>query len=479
MRSSRTITLFSDRPDMTRRSSSFVVSVIMHAGVMSLLFLGLLYPPRLNDKIVTERFDLRHLDLREPDLQKQRSAASDINYPGPHSVAHTLSPGGSPHEEAAVLRQTARAPKGTQTLVQPKVHSDLKLTQETPVPTIVIWKPEETPVKAIVAPPPAPPTSAPVLPSFEAPNHEVTPADIRISATALAAPNVPILPSTTSPVVVRGPNLPQQTPATTTVSTAQPTPTAVLSISDLHMPAGTVFLPPVNETASTNSPGTLTQGQGKESSQPGRGNLASKTGGKGPGQAAGDSKQPTGPAGGAGNQGGAKSGNDQRSQDGNGSGDQPTTDHITLAKNGKFGAVIVGASLEEKYPETAELWSGRLAYTVYLHLGQAKSWILQYSLPRATDAAESGNMTRIEAPWPYNIVRPNLAPGEINADALMVHGYLNQTGHFESLAIIFPPRFTQAKFVLDALQQWQFRPATQNGADIKVEVLLIIPEVTE
>jgi hypothetical protein len=76
-------------------------------------------------------------------------------------------------------------------------------------------------------------------------------------------------------------------------------------------------------------------------------------------------------------------------------------------------------------------------------------------------------------------VRPNLAPGEINADALMVHGYLNQTGHFESLAIIFPPRFTQAKFVLDALQQWQFRPATQNGADIKVEVLLIIPEVTE
>jgi hypothetical protein len=33
--------------------------------------------------------------------------------------------------------------------------------------------------------------------------------------------------------------------------------------------------------------------------------------------------------------------------------------------------------------------------------------------------------------------------------------------------------------VLDSLAQWQFRPAKQNGQNIKVEVLLIIPEEPE
>jgi hypothetical protein len=140
---------------------------------------------------------------------------------------------------------------------------------------------------------------------------------------------------------------------------------------------------------------------------------------------------------------------------------------------------VVGASLEEKYPETAGLWSGRMAYTVYLHVGLARSWILQYSLPRAADAAAAGNIARLVAPWPYNIVRPNLAPGAINADALMVHGFVNQVGRFETLAIAFPPEFAQAQFVLNALEQWQFRPAAQNGQVTRVEVLLIIPEETE
>ena len=72
------------------------------------------------------------------------------------------------------------------------------------------------------------------------------------------------------------------------------------------------------------------------------------------------------------------------------------------------------------------MWSGRIAYTVYLHVGLTKSWILQYSLASADDAAASGNISRLEAPWPYNIVRPNLPREAVNADALMVHGYVNQ-----------------------------------------------------
>jgi hypothetical protein len=154
----------------------------------------------------------------------------------------------------------------------------------------------------------------------------------------------------------------------------------------------------------------------------------------------------------------------------------PSTQLFTLPKNGQFGAVVVGASLEEEYPEMSGIWNERVAYTVYLHVGLAKSWILQYSLPRSAEAEDGGNITRLEAPWPYNIVRPNLNPDSIDADAVLVHGFVDRAGKFEQLGIAFPPEFQQAQFVLDALNQWQFRPAARNGQTEKVEVLLIIPE---
>ena len=117
-----------------------------------------------------------------------------------------------------------------------------------------------------------------------------------------------------------------------------------------------------------------------------------------------------------------------------------------------------------------------MAYTVYLHVGLDRSWILQYALPRTADANLGGNITHLEAPWPYNIVRPNLAPGSIDADALMIHGFVNREGRFDKLRIVFPQAFPQAQFVIDALDRWQFRPASENGQIARVEVLLIIPE---
>jgi hypothetical protein len=150
-----------------------------------------------------------------------------------------------------------------------------------------------------------------------------------------------------------------------------------------------------------------------------------------------------------------------------------------LPKDGQFGVVVVGSSLADQYPETVEIWRGRLVYTVYLHVGLGKSWILQYSLPRTAEVAAAGSVTRPEAPWPYDIFRPDLLPGDFNSDAVMVHGFINLAGAFERLAIVFPPEFTQAKFLLGTLKQWHFRPARQDGQIAAVEVLLIIPEENE
>ena len=101
---------------------------------------------------------------------------------------------------------------------------------------------------------------------------------------------------------------------------------------------------------------------------------------------------------------------------------------------------------------------------------------MQYSLPRSDDAAEAGSVTQLSAPWPFNIVRPSNGAGEMEADALMVHGFVNTAGHFEGLNIVVPPDYPGAKLMLDSLQQWEFRPAVQNGQNVRVEVLLIIPE---
>ena len=138
----------------------------------------------------------------------------------------------------------------------------------------------------------------------------------------------------------------------------------------------------------------------------------------------------------------------------------------------------MGSSLADEYPETAELWTGRLTYTVYLHVGAAKNWILQYSLPRSQAPDSTPSSVRPEAPWPYDITRPSI-DADANTDAIIVHGFVNGLGRFDKLAVIFPAELAETKFLLHALQQWQFRPAMQDGQATPVEVLLIIPAETE
>jgi hypothetical protein len=156
---------------------------------------------------------------------------------------------------------------------------------------------------------------------------------------------------------------------------------------------------------------------------------------------------------------------------------QLSTTNIKTPMDGKFGSIIIGNSIQDQYPETSGVWNGRMAYTVYLHVGLSRNWVLQYSLPKSE--APQPAASALEAPWPYNIVRPNLDPGSVDADALMIHGFVNQSGRFETLSIVFPQTFPQAQFVLAALEKWQFRPAMQQGQTAKVEVLLIIPEQFE
>jgi hypothetical protein len=469
------ITLFSARPEPNRRPYSFLVSLLAHGVTLGLVYLGFVSEPVIKPPALAQKYEVRHIDLHTLEPRMQSAARSGIEQLRAHSGQHKLLPGGSTPAQLQAMRQVVLAPQGPQTLLQPDIPKPVTLAQEIPVPTVVTWVGKKTSAKKLIAPLPSKPAVADVQPSTQLPNEEPNLDSIALAPTDLSSVLQLFSPSNTSPVVVRGPEPAPPTPVTTAEGSAQPTPAAVMSLSDLHLKSGDVTLPPVNESAASNSPGALAAGQAQDSALAGQVNPASNPGEAGAGQ--GSSNAGESADSGATAQGDeAASGQIGSPQTGSRRGNPLSAAYISLPQDGQFGAVVVGSTLEERYPETASLWSGRMSYTVYLHVGLTKSWILQYSLSREDNAAAAGNITHIEAPWPYNIVRPNIPPGAIDADALMVHGFVNQAGRFEALSVLFPPQFAQAQFVLDALNQWQFRPAAQNGKYVLVEVLLIIPD---
>ena len=479
MNSSSTVTLFAVHTDPSRRPVTLLASALIHTAVAGVVSFGFLYVPPI-DNHFHERYMVRHLDLQTPEQHTRPTAPSDDA--GLRMVASELAAADGSKARPAVLQQRVKAPPSRQTLVQPDLAAQLAKAQNIPIPEFLIWAPRKTIVKAIVPPKPAPPAATHVKPSLEAPNQEVDLSDVKIAAAPLPKMKLHILAGTTTPVSVTGPELTPTSPATVSQVDAQPTPTAVMSLSDLSMKNGTITLPPVQESQAASSAGALAAGAAQPASAAQRSTSSLKAGAGGGKSVAPSAPNATATANSAASPPNAESGisvSPASSGFGQGGAGSSAATEIRLARNGSFGAVVVGDSIEDEFPEAAQLWGGRMAYTVYLHVGLARSWILQYALPRSADADAGGAIAALEAPWPFDIVRPNLAPGSINADALMVHGFVDRAGRFDTLSVVFPQDFPLAQFVLKCLQRWQFRPASQHGQLARVEILLIVPEELE
>jgi hypothetical protein len=386
--------------------------------------------------------------LLPDDIQAKRAAHLDAAKRVANEQAEALAP-----RPAAMLR-VLHSTIGQQTVVQPDVPVQLPVTQKIPLPQIQMWSPPKVVLKNIVAPKPTPPATAEAKPTLERPSPEINLADVNIASSNLPTQKLSLMPSTTTAIAMKVVSAVQSAPSRTTQTKSEPAPTSVISVSDLVAKDGPVFLPPMNQTVKLSPQGSPNGSTGTELNGEGNSGQNAKGAGKGT----------------ADHQIAGNLGSDS------GSAMQGTTTKIVLAPTGHFGAVIVGTSVEDQFPEAASLWSGRIAYTVYLHVGLARSWIMSYSLPRAADAAAAGSANHIDAPWPYSIIRPNLDPEEANTDVLMIHGFVNDRGQFENLSVAYPSNFQQTPFVLKSLEQWQFRPGAQNGKVTRMEVLLIIPE---
>ncbi len=486
MRSSSQITtLFTEHPPPKRGPSSFAVSILLHCVASVWIYLGLKHTPQVNDQSSVRRFTVRLLRQESiPEPATKRAADTNAAPPSPRTsappeTASNAIPGGTPEPQSAIAPPLSEVIKHSQTLIQPDVPPDLTLIQEVPVPTVVRWSPENDPVKAIVLPPKIL-SASDIKASLTLPNKVPVPAEIKMSATAFSTPMPTLDPGTPSPVVVRRTEPEKRLPESASQNSDTPTPARIISLSDLRSKDENVTIPAANASPQTAVSNSLAVAPSSNTGSGGAGNPASTQNGSGAGKAPAASAAKPDSGSNSLAQNGVAAGTPHGTPDGLlASAPEPTVTHINLPKDGQFGVVVVGSSLTEQYPEIATVWGSRLIYTVYLHVGTRKSWILQYSLPRSADAVAAGSNIRPEAPWPYDISRPNLAPEDSNSDAIMIHGFVNLAGTFERLAIVFPTDFTQTKFVLNALQQWKFRAARQGGQLAAVEILLIIPEETE
>jgi hypothetical protein len=477
------ISLFAQQAPAHQRPSSFIVSVLTHIVVVGLIAYGFIFAPRINMRAAADRYTLREVDIDLPDPVRKVNSADSALYPGQKNSAaqapttHSLA--------AAPTSSPLQVPKlhlSDRTVVQPDIPPN-QLVVKSKVPSLLLWSAQRPKVQLIAPPQPQKIAIMNTKPTLTRPTPETHISDVPITSTPFESRFPMPSPSSSTPVVVSGATVGDLIPETASKSSIQPSAAAMLSISEEEMAKGTVALPAVNQTAKGSETGAMRPGKTGNSMQAGQGSSNTAGADKGMQSSQGAAGNIPGAAGNrngmaAGNGGnvGKAPGNGGSTGGAGGEGTEPSFTRVTLPQNGTYGVVVVGSSMAEEFPETQRLWGGRLVYSVYLHVGLARSWILQYSLPPKGDAVAAGDMKHLEAPWPTYIVRPSNGPGNINADALMIHGFVTESGHFEALNLAFPPTFSQTQLLLQALKQWKFRPAKHDGQIARVEVLLIIPD---
>lgn len=494
--SSSVVTLFSERKIAQAGSPSMIASVVAHFLTAASLFVLVKVGVPHVVHVPPQEFSVVRVLTYSPS-QNLAKAGDDSPYKQGRSAHAKKSAGGAVQPQRRVLPPNPKIKTGPQTILQAHANK-VAPPKHALIPTVLLTAAHPKITQNIYTPRPHRAPAAPTPRLLTLPNAETHVADIMLSSTAFDKPQLVLPASTTVPYKLDHPTPDAQIVETSSPTQHAPTPTRLLAISDLRMVKGNITIPQsANEVQKTPAKGSLTSGD--ENKHPGAGSgtqagmnilraALSGMGTHGPvvKAAAGDANSANNqqglhnlasnqPEAAQGRQGlTTATGNaSAKATAESGSGNHISFTHLSRSQAGQFGAVLMGASPEQDFPETANLWTGRNAYTVYVNVGTKTSWILQYSLPKSATPAQLQG--QLNAPYPFDMLRPNFASSELNADDLLVHGFINSKGNLENLTIEFPPDFSLAKLILKALSKWQFRPATLNGVATKVEVLLIIP----
>lgn len=498
--SSRIVTVFSDQKIAKTASPSMFASASVHFMTVGILFVLMKLAVPHVVHVPPLKFSVVRILTYNPNRSEARAGSprmQELHAPGriPSHIAKSSAGAARPRQRR--LPASRKIKTGPQTLLQAHTNR-IPPPKNAIIPTTLLAAAHPRLTQKIVSPQPHRNPAAPMPTTLSLPNAAIHVSNIRLSPAHLAIPNLPTPASTTVPYELDNPTTNAQIIETTSPSQQQPTPTRLLAISDLKAVKGIIPIPQTeNEVQKTEVKGSAMTGT--LARKPGTGKLASKglsTMDHTHLASAGTTRHlkrktlhaaaiqtlkkanmqgntPSVPNRSNRNLATLKGRSSEQTLAGQGAGNHLSFTRLSKSATGRFGAVVMGDSSEMDFPETADLWRGRNVYTVYIDVGEPISWILQYALPKsATRAQRQGTLA---APYPYEMLRPNFAPSALNADDLLVHGFITAKGKLVDVDTEFPPNFVFAKAILQALKQWQFRPAKVDGKATRVEALLIIP----
>ena len=324
-------TLFTERLDMGQRPASFFFSMLLHGLTGVLIWWILIHSPRIDPRAAAEHLLVRSIELNAIE-ETRRSDSPERYYPAASSQASAA--GSAPAQLRAALRKL-HAEHGPQTIIQPDLTRHIALPEKVEIPQVILWSPSRVVVKKLVPPPPQKPAAAQVRPTIDLPTEEANLGDLSISSRPIASQKQMLLPSSSSPVAVEAPGKEQLVPMMQAQTNAQPTPAAVVSISDERM-SGTATLPPVNESAGSDANGKFKPGDAASSSQPSN---SSSKGVEGAGTAANGAEKAAGDGAAkiAGNGAGKTAGDAEKSASGNGASKPGALNHAGAATDGERG----------------------------------------------------------------------------------------------------------------------------------------------
>lgn len=153
---------------------------------------------------------------------------------------------------------------------------------------------------------------------------------------------------------------------------------------------------------------------------------------------------------------------------------------LTYPHDGQFDIVIVQSDPSEEMGDLSGLLSGKPIRTVFIQVGAAKEWILEYCLPdkNQTGVQQEGMVVSLGSPPPLKapyLLEAQLPPNSAwrSRTHQVFHGVISRSGRWEALRAVTagdgPAR------LVEYLSRWIFRPAASGTETKPVEVLLIIP----
>jgi hypothetical protein len=493
-------------PRNLNRWPSFLASALLHllfALLLPSLTLDLASPAEREAWVRQERL-VRTLRIRVPErlyLASTGALAQDrkplvVPKAAPSSTPGKPSQGkdsrgnrSSGRQRRFELPPLPRRADSDQSIVQPDHLAELLPERDLRLPEVFFWSPPLAP-QAVAEPyvlpgyaaPPAGARRLDTPPSLELPSLGlVSPTTLQLLEQAALA-----MPHSGMPIRTSFSEEPGQPPSSSADATPGE-PTNVLSISSDPVPLREFLsVPPGSQVGRSPASGAEARdwsGGGAGANQDARsGSASSASAGHpdSPAASTGSASSPTGKAAetaqtGSSSAAGAPSpgGSPARSA-------AIEATRMAHPAGGVFDVVVQSGGLEG-FPESGGVLSGKPVYSVYLEVGAPAEWILQYCIP-AEDAQNFqlnggvvtlGTPPQLAAPFPLTTFRP--PPHRRSGGYLMVHGFIGADGRFHDLGVLGKGDASENAQAIAVLDQWEFRPASQNGGPVRVEVLLAIP----